>query len=112
MSECWKCQRPLPEGQVECEYGCAPKGEPAATAEGTSFQNIDLRRPLAPEDVAKACCAKMLSLTLLAQPDHAKIVSAADVKEFGEALERWLKLIARGYEESGLGHWCKRPEGF
>ena len=24
MSSCWKCGRELPEGQVECEYGCGP----------------------------------------------------------------------------------------
>ena len=23
MSNCWKCGKTLPEGQVECEYGCA-----------------------------------------------------------------------------------------
>lgn len=23
MNTCWKCERTLPEGQVECEYGCA-----------------------------------------------------------------------------------------
>ena len=22
MSSCWKCGKELPEGQVECEYGC------------------------------------------------------------------------------------------
>jgi hypothetical protein len=22
MSSCWKCGRDVPEGQVECEYGC------------------------------------------------------------------------------------------
>ncbi|HTB85998.1 MAG TPA: hypothetical protein VK742_20300 [Candidatus Sulfotelmatobacter sp.] len=27
MSNCWKCGKPLPEGQVECEYGCAGGGE-------------------------------------------------------------------------------------
>jgi hypothetical protein len=102
MSECWKCQKPLPDGQVECEYGCRPV---------ENLHNVDLRKPLSPEDVANALCAKVVLLTLQVQPDHAKITDPHAVEEFGKALERWLKLIARGYEESGLGHWCKKPEG-
>jgi hypothetical protein len=25
MNTCWKCGRPLAEGNTECEYGCAPR---------------------------------------------------------------------------------------
>jgi hypothetical protein len=34
MPTCWKCERELPEGQVECEDGCKPKS--AQPSRGTS----------------------------------------------------------------------------
>lgn len=108
MSNSYKCGKELPAGQVECEYGCPPRGEPPMV-EG--LHKVDLKKPLSAEDVVSACSANMTLLILMVQPDHDKILNEADVREFGAALQRWLKLIARGYEESGLSHWCKRPEG-
>jgi hypothetical protein len=80
---CWKCGKTLPDGQVECEYGC---GDPP----------VDKRAGL--------------NLVITIFPDASKTETAEQQKGFNVALAKFGRMLAAALAESGLKNFCKPPK--
>lgn len=82
MSSCYKCERELPDGQVECEHGCDVKDGPTGG----------------------------LLLQIMIEPDAELIQDAQALAEYELALKRFTELLMKSLMVSGLSHFMKRPK--
>jgi hypothetical protein len=87
MSNCWKCGRGVPEGQVECEPVC-----------GVSA-NAD------PIQAARNGNSYMVNFKFT--PDPSKIQTPGEEMMFRRAFSEWMMSIARSFSRSGLNTFCK-----
>ena len=89
MSSCWKCGKELPEGQVECEYGC---GEPARKL--PTFGEAAAQRQLVPDHI-------------LVQVNLNLEAIAANPQKFETALVAFMTMLEQITMKSGLVEFAK-----
>jgi hypothetical protein len=78
MSNCWKCGRDLPDGQVECEPVCG--GVPAGD---------------------------MLVINFSIVPDRKKLATPGGQMMFNRAMRDFMLAIAHSFSATGLNEFCK-----
>ena len=84
MPTCWKCEKELPEGQVECEPSCN----------------------FAPEDRAE----KTLVIQLGICPRPEVMADIVQLAAFNAALEQFMSRVAYDFTKSGLATCCQPPK--
>jgi hypothetical protein len=90
MSSCWKCERTLPDGQVECEYGCPVNGQP---------------KKLPTFAAAAAAADEPRYLAIELGLDRQKI---QNTEAFNAAMAKFSELLGHALADSGLHEFIAR----
>ena len=100
MSSCWKCGRPLPEGQVECEDDCQPQ----------AYRELMALKPKLPTFQESAAARRPESIMIQVNLNVAAI--AANPARFDIVMLKFMQELERITMSSGLHEFTQnKPPG-